>query len=245
MNALTAVDVLLTPDTAVLALAQRVNARMLTSVPAPQGFALDEHHQPHLTTLQRYVRAEELDRVYAAIGEVIADVDLSTLKPTAHGIAQMEVQPTVGLAAIVVGPGPEVLGFQARLIEALHPYTGTGGTADACVRTDAEPDINAATLTYVENYVPDHGGDNYLAHAHVTVGLATLTDLAVTEAEPFDPLTFAADGISLYQLGDNGTAAQHLRSWNTPTRRSSSRVPAHTRTRTVEWSSRLEVRDRP
>ncbi|MFE9484742.1 hypothetical protein ACFYNM_39960 [Streptomyces spororaveus] len=214
MNALTAVDVLLTPDPTMLALAKQVNARMLTSIPPPTGFALDEHHQPHITTLQRYVRTADLDRVYAAIEDVVADVDLSTLKLTAHGIAHMEVRPSVGLAAIVVKPGPEVLDFQARLIETLHPYTGTGGTADAYVRTGAEPDINTATLTYIENYVPDHSGDNYLAH--VTVGLATLTDLTAHEAEPFTPLTFSADGISIYQLGNNGTAAKHLRTWNTP-----------------------------
>ncbi|MGW3820445.1 hypothetical protein [Streptomyces sp. NPDC005046] len=211
MNDLMAVDVLLNPDESMIGLAKQVNARMLTSVPAPTGFALDEHHQPHITTLQRYVRTAALDQVYAAIDNVVASVDLSTLKLTTHSIAHLEVQPPIGLAAIVVKPGPEVLDFQTRLIDALRPYTGSGGTADAYARTDAEPDINAPTLTYIENYVPDHSGENYLPH--VTVGLATLTDLDTIEAEPFDPLTFSASGISIYQLGNNGTAARALKSW--------------------------------
>ncbi|MER8183885.1 hypothetical protein [Kitasatospora sp. NPDC094015] len=206
-----AVDVLLNPDESMIALAKQVNARMLTSVPAPTGFALDEHHQPHVTTLQRYVQAAALDQVYAAIDGVVASVDLSALKLTTHSIAHMEVQPSIGLAAIVVKPGPEVLDFQARLIDALRPWTGSGGTADAYVRTDAEPDINTPTLTYIENYVPDHSGENYLPH--ITVGLATLTDLTVFEAEPLDPLTFSVRGISIYQLGNNGTAARPLKSW--------------------------------
>ncbi|MFJ4895315.1 hypothetical protein ACIP5U_35800 [Streptomyces sp. NPDC088788] len=213
MNDLMAVDILLNPDASMIALAKEVNARMLTSVPAPTGFALDEHHQPHITTLQRYVRTAALDQVYAAIDNVVGSVDLSTLKLTTHGIAHMEVQPSIGLAAVVVRPGPEVLDFQARLIEALHPYTESGGTADAYFRTDAEPDINAPTLTYIENYVPQHSGDNYLPH--VTVGLATLADLETIEAEPVTPLTFSASGISIYQLGNNGTAAKELKSWGT------------------------------
>ncbi|MET9600574.1 hypothetical protein [Streptomyces sp. NPDC006459] len=211
MNDLMAVDVLLNPDESMLALAKRVNARMLTSVPAPTGFALDEHHRPHITTLQRYVRTAALDQVYAAIDGVVASVDLSTLKLTTHSIAHMKVQPSIGLAAIVVEPGPEVLDFQARLIDALQPYTGSGGTADAYVRTDAEPDINAPTLTYIENYVPDHSGANYLPH--ITVGLAALADLDGVEAEPFEPLTFSVNGVSIYQLGNNGTAARALKSW--------------------------------
>jgi len=44
--------------------------------------------------------------------------------------------------------------------------------------------------------------------------LATLTDLESFEAEPFDPLTFSAAGVSIYQLGNNGTAAKKLRSWS-------------------------------
>ncbi|MFJ1569255.1 2'-5' RNA ligase family protein [Streptomyces erythrochromogenes] len=210
MNDLMAVDVLLNPDESMLALAKRVNARMLTSVPAPTGFALDEHHRPHITTLQRYVRTAALDQVYAAIDGVVASVDLSTLKLTTDSIAHMKVQPSIGLAAIVVKPGPEVLDFQARLIDALQPYTGSGGTSDAYVRGAAE-EINAPTLTYIENYVPDHSGENYLPH--VTVGLAALTDLDSIEAEPFEPLTFSASGISIYQLGNNGTAARALKSW--------------------------------
>jgi hypothetical protein len=146
---------------------------MLQSVPPPQGFALDEHHQPHITVLQRHVRTGDLDAVYDAIRAVLGSVDLATLAFTAAAIRHMEVgTPGVGLSGIIVKPGPEVLEFQSRLIDALAPFTGSGGTADAYVRTDAEPEINDTTLDYIEHYVPAHSGENYLAH--VTVGLATL-----------------------------------------------------------------------
>lgn len=211
---LTAVDILIHPDESMLALARSTNARMLESVPSPPGFALDEHHQPHITVLQRYVKTADFDKVKDAVQEVLSAVDLSTLKLTAVAIRHMDsgTQPGVGLSGIVVQPGPEVLDFQSRLIEALLPFTGKNGTAEAYVRTEAEPEISDATLEYIENYVPEHSGENYLAH--VTVGLAKMDDLESIEAEPFQPLTFLPQSVSIFQLGNNGTAAKELQSWS-------------------------------
>ena len=211
MTDLTAIDILIDPDPAMISRATTVNATMLESVPS--GFALDEHHRPHITTLQRYVRSADLDRVFDAVEGVLDTVDVAGLKLTAAALKHMTgaAFPGIGLAAILVRPGAEVLKFQARLIDALAPYTESGGTAQAYVRTEAEPDINQDTIDYIERYVPEHSGQNYLAH--VTVGLAKLDDLEKIEAEPFDELTFSPAGISVYQLGNNGTAAEHLKSW--------------------------------
>jgi hypothetical protein len=71
----------------------------------PEGFALDEHHQPHITTLQRYVRTADLDAVFA-VGKVPGEVDISTLSLTAEKFAHMDVgTPGVGLTGIIVKPG--------------------------------------------------------------------------------------------------------------------------------------------
>lgn len=211
MSALTAVDILLEPDASMLTLAAKLNERMLASFPSPPGFALDENHRPHVTTLQRYVRTTELAQVYEAIQSVLNTVDLSSMTLTAHALAHLEMQPSVGIGAIVVTPSPEVLDFQARLIAAFMPFTESGGTAEAFVRTDAEPDISDDTIEYIENYVPRHSGKDYVAH--VTVGIAKLDDFAAIETERFELLTFSVGAISLYQLGNNGTAARKLRTW--------------------------------
>jgi hypothetical protein len=213
MSDLTAIDTLINPDASMMARATEVNQRLLKSVPSPPGFALDEHHQPHITVLQRYVNTGDLDKVYNAVGELVGGIDASTLTFTTVGIHHMEVAafPGIGLSGIVVKASDAVLEFQSKLIEALKPYTGSGGSAEAYVRTEAEPDINDATIGYIENYVPEHSGANYIAH--VTVGLAKLDDLKTYEAEPMDPLTFGPAGISVYQLGNNGTAAKHLKDW--------------------------------
>jgi hypothetical protein len=93
----------------------------------------------------------------------------------------------------------------------VRPFTGSGGTAQAYVRTEAEPDINQQTIDYIEHYVPEHSGTNILAH--VIVGLAKLDDLAKIEAETFEPQPFSPAAISIYRLGNNGTAARHLKTW--------------------------------
>lgn len=213
MSDLTAVDILLEPEDTMISRAKSINRRLLASVPSPPGFALDENHRPHITVLQRYVRTADLDGVFEAVQLLLKTQDSSALTLTATGLAhmKMDVYPDTGLAAVIVKPGPEVLGFQANLIEALLPFTESGGTARAYVRTEIEPDINEQTIHYIENYVPEHSGENYLAH--VSVGLAKLSDLTTIEAESFEPLPFSPAAISVYQLGNNGTAAKHLKTW--------------------------------
>lgn len=211
MTDLTAIDVLIDPDQTMMTRAKAVNATMRESLPG--GFALDEHHQPHVTTLQRYVRSADLSGVYDAVGSVLDSVELGALALTATGIRHIALAKDrgVGLAGIVVQASPEVLEFQARLIEAVAPFSEDGGTAEAYVRTDAEPEINQDTIDYIERYVPEHSGASYVGH--VTVGLATLDDMSALEAGPFEEFTFSPVGLSVYQLGNNGTAARQLRSW--------------------------------
>ncbi len=60
--------------------------------------------------------------------------------------------------------------------------------------------------------MPDHSGAKYLAH--ITVGLAKLDDLAAIEAEAFEPLTFSASAVSVFHLGNNGTAARELKTFS-------------------------------
>jgi hypothetical protein len=69
--------------------------------------------------------------------------------------------------------------------------------------------ISAETIDFIEHYVPAASGDNYFCH--VTIGLAKLDDLRTIEAEQFEPFTFSPAGLSIYQLGNDGTAAKHLK----------------------------------
>ena len=105
-----------------------------------------------------------------------------------------------------------MLDFQAKLVAAVAPFVESGGTAAAYVTDADEPnDINETTITYVERYVPDHSGPNYIAH--VTVGYAKLDDLKAIEAEPFDAFAVHPANMAVFHLGNNGTARKQLKAW--------------------------------
>lgn len=213
MNDLTAVDVLVNPDGATLRHARAWNARMRESV--PDGFALDASHQPHITTLQRYVRTADLAAVYDAVQRTLAETDTDALsyRAVAIGHADWGV-PGQGLAVILLKPDRQVVDFQAALLAAISPFTESGGTAAAFV-SDPGEDISRSTLDWVDGYVPAQiGPDRYTAH--ITVGFATLDDLGNIEAEPFDQFTVRAAAVAVYQLGNSGAARTLLRSWPTP-----------------------------
>ena len=203
---------LILPDHTMLEHAKAWNTRLLGS--DPDGFALDALHTPHITLLQRYVQTDRLDDVYASSGTTVAATPVATLQLSAVKLAHMDLAalPGTGLAGLVCQASPGVIDLQSALIDAVKPFTATGGTADAFVTTDAEPDINADTLHYVEGYVPDHSGDNFLAH--VTVGQGKLAHLTEFEAEPFAPFTFQPAGFAIYHLGNNGTAQAQLHQWD-------------------------------
>lgn len=208
---LTAIDILIEPDAAALARAVAENARLRAQ--APDGFALDESHQPHITLLQRYVWTAELDQVFSVVAQTLGAHHPDRLSFRATGLRHMPVaaMPGFGIAAIVATPGAGVLDLQLALIEAVAPFTGTGGTAAAFETTIQEPEINGDTLTYVERYVPDHSGANFVAH--MTVGLAPLDLLGAVEAKPFEELEFHPSTLAIFKLGDNGTARRRLASW--------------------------------
>src|SRR5437660_12715163 len=105
-NAVTAIDILLEPDATMLQHAQVVNDRLLKVF--PKGFALDATHRPHVTLVQRFVRTEDLDKVYAAVGKVFASANVTGLKLEAFKYYYMPDK-DLGLSDIVIKPTPELL----------------------------------------------------------------------------------------------------------------------------------------
>src|SRR5262249_10327839 len=142
MSSLTAIDILILPDPAMQAKAAAWNTRLRQSVPG--GVALDQNHTPHITLLQRDVLTDHLDERYDLATSPTAPAPPATLELTAVKLAHMQVAatPGVGLAGLLVKASPAVIDLQTALIEAIKPRTGSGGTADAYVTSDAEPDIN-------------------------------------------------------------------------------------------------------
>jgi hypothetical protein len=206
---ITAIDILLEPDATMLQHAAEVNARLLKVY--PKGFALDALHKPHITLLQRYVRTSDLDKVYAAIGDVLASKKVTEWKLKAFKYYYIPDK-DIGLAGIVIEPTADLLQLQQKLIETVAPFTVKTGTAAAFATTTENSDIQPALIDYVAAFVPKSTGTRF--NPHVTVGVASQDYLKGMLAEPFDAFTFSPAGASVYQLGSYGTAMKKLNEWD-------------------------------
>jgi 2'-5' RNA ligase superfamily len=208
-NQTTAIDILLEPDVTMLQHAEAVNARLLKVF--PKGFALDAAHRPHITLIQRFVRTADLDKIYAAAGEVLAGTNVNGMKLEAikHYYAPGN---EVGIAGIVARPTPELLKLQEDLIAAVAPFSVEPGTMAAFVNAHDDPALDALMIDYVSTFVPKMTGEHF--SPHVSVGVASREYLDKMLAEPFAPFTFSPAGAAVYQLGAFGTAAKKLKEWD-------------------------------
>src|SRR6266480_648686 len=179
-NPITAIDILLEPDATMIQHATATNDRLLKVF--PKGFALDATHRPHVTLVQRFVRTEDLDKVYAAVGKVFASANVTGLKLEAFKYYYMPDK-DLGLSGIVIKPTPELLALEQQVIDAVTPFAVKTGTSAAFV-TGPDPEILPALITYVSEFVPKHSGENY--HPHVTTGLAPRTYLDKMLKDPFE-----------------------------------------------------------
>src|SRR6266481_4826939 len=205
---ITAIDILLEPYTTMLQHAQANNERLLKVF--PKGFALDASHHPHVTLVQRFVHTADLDKVYAAVGQVFASGNVTSLKLEAFKYYYMPDK-EIGLAGIVVKPTPELLKLEQAVIDAVTPFTVKTGTSAAFVTTPEDPVINPRLIEYVSVFVPKHSGEHF--SPHVTTGVAPREYLDKMLAEPFEPFTFSPAGAAVYHLGHFGTAAKKLKEW--------------------------------
>jgi phosphoserine phosphatase len=198
---LIAIDVLLQPDSTMIDKSGAINARLRENYAA--GYELDAAHAPHVTLLQRFIRAKDLDAVTAAVKKVIASERPTELQLKAKGLSHV-IWAGQAVTAIIVERTPELMRLHQKVVDAIAPFSVSGGTAAAFVGAG----INPETIGWVEAFVPKSSGENYMPH--VTVGVAHEDFVKQMQAEPFNSFTFKADGVAVYQLGNFGTAAKML-----------------------------------
>lgn len=218
-NNVTAIDIVIEPDDVMIRHAEAANARLLAAYPvgAPNrglpSFPLDASHRPHITIIQRYVTTADLEKIYSAVDNVLGHSHIMSLKLEAFKYYYIPYK-NLGVAGIVIRPLPELVHLQQAIADAVAPFTVKTGTAAAYVTTPEDPEINAPTRDYVENFVPRQMGANY--NPHVTTGVGMKEDLDKLLAAKFDSFTFSPAGVSVYQLGNNGTARKLLRVLKVP-----------------------------
>ncbi len=203
--AVTAIDILPDPDAVMIDHAKAANALMLAD--NPKGFALDSSHAPHITVVQRFVRTGDLGKVYAAVAEVSKDENPTAWELKATGYYDIPTG-NMGVAGIVVEPTADMLRFQQKLIDAIAPHTADRGADAAFVPKPEGGAMVAGLVDYVAGFVPNSSGKKY--NPHVTVGVGTRAHLDTLKAAPFRSFGFKARSVSVYQLGDFGTAQKLL-----------------------------------
>jgi hypothetical protein len=206
----TAIDILLEPDAAMLKHAQANNARLLKAY--PKGFALDAAHKPHITMLQCFVRTADLNKLYAAEEKVLAAANVKAMKLEAFKYYYAAADATTGVAGICAKPTPAILKLQAEVIAAAKPFMVETATIGAFTAPHANPATDTAIIDYVATFDPKMAGANF--NPHVSTGVAPKDYLDKMLAEPFENFTFSPAGAAVYQLGPFGTAAKKLKEWN-------------------------------
>ncbi len=204
----TAIDIVLEPDATMIKHAEAANARLLKEF--PKGFALGKSHHPHISCLQRYVRTADLNQVYDAVTKVLATEKPTTWKLKAYKYYYIPWK-EIGLSGIVIEPTSDLIRYQQKLIDAVAPFTVKTGTAAAFVTTKEDPEINQPTIDYVASFVPEGTGDKF--NPHVTIGIAPQEYLRKMLDEKFEAFTFSPVGVSVYHLGNFGTARTQLKHW--------------------------------
>src|SRR6266702_2648816 len=126
----TAIDILLEPDTTMLRHCEANNARLLKVY--PKGFSLDAAHRPHITMIQCFVRTADLDKVYAAEEKVLASANVNAMKWEAFKYYYAPAGAT-GVAGICAKPTPAILKLQADIIAAAKPFILESGPIGAAV----------------------------------------------------------------------------------------------------------------
>jgi len=204
-----AIDILLEPDARMLAHAESNNARLRKAF--PDGFALDAEHRPHITLLQCFVAANDLESVYGAAGDVIRKANVTSME--LHAVRYGYTPgPGMGIAGIWVKLTPELSKLQMDVVAATTPFMVASATIDAFTAGHANPSFDAALIDYVSGFVANGVGASF--DPHVSTGVASINYLDRMLTEPFPPFAFAPASAAVYQLGPFGTAARPLKRWD-------------------------------
>ena len=207
-SGITAIDVLLDPDHTMLDSARKYNNLMRKNYSGAGSYELDAIHNPHITVLQCFVNTADLVKVYDAVAKIVKSEQPTEEKITTSGFYYLPYK-DLGLAGITATPTPKLLGFQSKLIRALKPFIVVGTDA-AFIQNENGAPIAAGSSEYVNGFIPDHSGAKY--NPHVTIGLAQESFLKALLAKPYHKFSFKSSSVSVYHLGDFGTARKKL--WN-------------------------------
>jgi len=204
-----AIDVLLIPSEEMYAQSLQLNA--LINQNNPETIKLDENHVPHITLLQCFIKEEDLtkvtnalevDNIFEGLFETIKNDSLK-----AESLFYYEDKEE-SFAMIAVEKSNFLMRLHEKIIELIQPYTVKNGSQISFIQNPDESPISESTVTYVPEFIDKHSFGNF--DPHISLGVAQTKLLDSLAKNVFKPIQFKAASLSVYQLGDHGTAQKLL-----------------------------------
>lgn len=198
-----AIDVLLTLPEGVYDQAIQLNQAILEK--HPDNFTLDENHIPHITLLQCYIVDSDLPKVEQLLNGLYKTIEKDSL--WADHLQYNKDKPE-SFASIGIEKSKTLITIHKKAIALLEPYIITNGTQEAYVQNADGSLIDQFTIDYVPKFVSHYSYENF--NPHISLGVAKTALLDSLEQNSFRPTKFQATGVSVYQLGNYGTARKLL-----------------------------------
>ena len=198
-----AIDVLLTLPDEVYSQAIQLNRAILKD--NPSNFTLDQNHIPHITLLQCYILESDLSNVQQSLHELYKKIENDTLWAD-H--LQYDKNKTESFASIGLEKSEPLMAFHEKTIALLKPYILPNGTQEAYVQNPDGSPIDKFTTDYVPKFVSHYSYENF--NPHISLGVAKTSVLDSLAQHTFNSVKFKASSLSVYQLGDFGTAQKLL-----------------------------------
>lgn len=196
-----AIDVLLTPSEKMRVQALHLNS--LIKQNNPETIRLDENHIPHITLLQCFINEEDLPKVKEALMGLYRTIQNDSLRAESLSYSKDSEESFAMIAIEKSGPLQKL---HEEIIELIKPYIVKKGSQESFVKNSDGSPISESTITYIPDFVEKYSYENY--SPHISLGVAEKVFLDSLAQHVFKPVSFKARSISVYQLGDHGTAQE-------------------------------------
>lgn len=200
-----AIDVLLVPSEEMYSQALQLNSAINEN--NPETIKLDESHIPHITLLQCFIYEEDLPKVKNTLEGFFGTIKNEDFKAEKFSYSKNSAK---SFAMISVEKSKEIVRLHEDIIEKVKPFMQKNSLESAFVPNPDGSPISKSTLNYVPNFLKKHSYKNF--DPHISLGVAEKKILDSLSANVFNPIKFKAASLSIYQLGDHGTAQKLL--WN-------------------------------
>lgn len=190
MSDVIALDVAILPPPDVTATAVALSASLPETESHP--LRLDQEHLPHVTLMQLFARANELDEVFSRVDDTMRGVAPLALRATGGGQGANTVW-------IAIEKTPPLVQLHERLMENLRGLERPDGGTGAFFGDD----VRIRDVLWVTGYRLKSSFHHF--EPHITLGHGS--------APTIEPFEFEADTVAVCHLGRHCTCRRVLRSW--------------------------------